>query len=87
MLQNKLDIFLAKYPQIFPEHYRLYCARELGQFDKEISNEFCLEPESYFYISVSNKSLEICTSKIASLVKNELGENNVIVLHNGEDLI
>ncbi len=86
-LQKKLDIFLSKYPDIFPRHYVLYKARELGKFDKEISNEFGLEPESYFYISVSNKTLEVCTSKIASLVKDELGKKNVIVLLNGEDLI
>ena len=86
-LQKKLDVFLARYPDIFPRHYILYKASELGRFDKEISNEFGLDPESYFYISVSNKLLEICTSKIASLVKDELGKDNVIVLHNGEDLI
>lgn len=86
-LQKKLDVFVAKHPEIFPEHYILYRAKELGPFDKEISNEFGLDPESYFYISVSNKLLEICTNEIASLVKSELGKNNVIVLLNGEDLI
>ncbi|AJJ00980.1 hypothetical protein BZ17_3147 [Yersinia pseudotuberculosis IP 32953] len=86
-LQKKLDVFLAKYPEIFPEHYILYKASTLGPFDKEISNEFGLDPESYFYISVSNKMLEICTNEIARLVKDELGEDHVIVLHNGEDLI
>lgn len=86
-LQKKLDIFLANHPEIFPKHYILYKARELERFDKEISNEFGLDPKSYFYISVSNKLLEICTNEIASLVKDELGKDNVIVLHNGEDLI
>lgn len=86
-LQKKLDIFLANHPEIFTEHYILYKARELEKFDKEISNEFGLDPKSYFYIRVSNKSLEICTNEIASLVKDELGKDNVIVLHNGEDLI
>lgn len=86
-LQKKLDLFLAKYPEIFPRHYILYKARELGPFDKEISNEYGLDPKSYFYISVSNKLLEICTNEIARLVKEELGKDRVIVLHNGEDLI
>ncbi|ELR5203436.1 hypothetical protein VCB84_001889 [Providencia rettgeri] len=86
-LQKKLDIFLANYPEIFPKHYILYKARELEQFDKEISNEFSLDPNSYFYISVSNKLLEICTNEIARLIKDELGKDNVIVLLNGEDLI
>ncbi|EMO7837564.1 hypothetical protein AB2842_003133 [Morganella morganii] len=86
-LQKKLDVFVAKHPEVFPEHYILYRAKELGPFDKEISNEFGLDPESYFYISVSNKLLKICTNDIARLVKDELGKDRVIVLHNGEDLI
>lgn len=86
-LQKKLDEFQAKYPEVFPRHYILYQARKLGPFDKEISKEYGLDPESYFYISVSNKLLEICTNEIACLVKEELGKDRVIVLLNGEDLI
>jgi hypothetical protein len=54
---------------------------------KEISNEFGLDPCSYFIMSVNNKALEISTDGIANIIRNELGKENVIMLLNGEDLI
>ncbi|MTD29003.1 hypothetical protein [Erwinia sorbitola] len=86
-LQHHLDRFLSRNPSVFPQHYILYRARALGPFDKEISNEFGLDPESYFYLAVNNKALEISTDTIADMVRKELGKENVIVLLNGEDLI
>lgn len=86
-LQPQLDRLLSSNPKVFPQHYILYKARTLGPFDKEISNEFGLDPESYFYIDVNNKKLEISTDEMADMVRNELGKENVIVLLNGEDLI
>lgn len=86
-LQEKLDTFNVKYPDIFPKKYYLSKATLPDSVDIEISNEFGLIPKSYLYISVNDKSLSISTDDIASLVKNELGKNNVIVLLNGEDLI
>ena len=64
----------------------MYKARIFGSFDKEISNEFGLDPESFFYIDVNNKALEISTDEMAYMVRDELGKENVIVLLNGEDL-
>lgn len=86
-LQEKLDSFSVKYPEIFPEKYYLSKAILPDSVDTEISNEFGLMPKSYLYISVNDKSLSISTDDIATLVKNELGKNNVVVLLNGEDLI
>lgn len=86
-VQHHLDRLLSSNPGVFPQHYILYRARALGSFDKEISNEFGLAPESYFYIAVNNKSLRISTDEMADMVRKELGKENVIVLLNGEDLI
>jgi hypothetical protein len=86
-LQAKLDQFLLRNPDIFPEHYLLYNARNLELFDKEISNEFGLDPKSYFRMHVINKTFEISTDKMADMIRNALGKENVIVLLNGEDLI
>ncbi|QHB31047.1 hypothetical protein F0T03_01755 [Yersinia canariae] len=86
-LQVKLDQFLLKYPDVFPEHYMLYKARDLGLFDKEISNEFGLDPESYFGLHITNKTLEISADEMANMIRQALGADNVIVLLNGEDLI
>lgn len=44
-LQLRLDCLLSSYPEVFPQHYILYKARSLGPFDKEISNEFGLDPD------------------------------------------
>ncbi|CNJ56421.1 Uncharacterised protein [Yersinia rohdei] len=54
-----------------------------------IAEEFGLkEPKSYFLIAVNNKSFpELDTSEIADVFRQELGEENIIVLLNGEDLI
>ncbi|MCO7256059.1 hypothetical protein KSI86_18045 [Dickeya oryzae] len=46
------------------------------------------EPKSYFLVSVNDKSFpSLNTSGIADLFRRELGEENIIVLLNGEDLI
>ncbi|WP_241649082.1 hypothetical protein [Rosenbergiella collisarenosi] len=46
------------------------------------------EPKSHFLIVVNDKSLpELNTSEIAGVFRQELGEENIIVLLNGEDLI
>jgi hypothetical protein len=87
VLQSKLDQVLCQHQNVFSQHYILYKARPLGIFDKEISNEFGLDPESYFYISVNNKALEIPIIKVVNIIKEELGEDNVIILLDGEDLI
>lgn len=86
-LQKKLDFFTVKYPDIFPGKYYLSKAALPDSIDIEISNEFGLIPKSYLYISANDKSFSISIDDIASLLKNELGKNNVIVLLNGEDLI
>jgi len=86
-LQPKLDVFLKNYPIVFPRHYVLYKSRELGPFDKEIANEFGLNPKSYFYIAVNNKLLEISIEAMAKMIKDDLGKDNVIVLLDGEELI
>lgn len=54
-----------------------------------IAEEFCLkEPRSYFLVAVNDKSFpELNTSEIADVFRHELGEGNVVVLLNGEDLI
>ncbi|HIE8870161.1 hypothetical protein CWM53_21935 [Klebsiella sp. A-Nf5] len=54
-----------------------------------IAEEFGLkEPRSYFLITVNDKSFpELNTSEIADMFRQELGEGNIIVLLNGEDLI
>ncbi|UAY93951.1 hypothetical protein KSL88_09945 [Pectobacterium polaris] len=54
-----------------------------------IAWEFGLkEPKSYFLVAVNDKSFsELNTSEIADVFRQELGEKNVIVLLNGEDLI
>lgn len=86
-LQKKLDVFSSRNTKVFPEHYVLYRAQELGLFDKEISNEYGLDPNSFFRMSVSNKRLDISTDAMADMIRKELGSDNVIVLLNGEDLI
>ena len=57
--------------------------------DLLIAKEFGLEePRSYFMISVNNKSFpDLNTSEVAGMLRKELGEENIIVLLNGEDLI
>lgn len=86
-LQSKLDAFSNKHPFVFPKHYILYKSRVLGPFDKEIANEFGLDPKSYFYIAVNNKALEISIEVMAKMIKEDLGNDNVIVLLDGEELI
>ncbi|MBC3382300.1 hypothetical protein H8I69_24665 [Serratia fonticola] len=60
-----------------------------NETDLLIAEEFGLEePKSYFMISVNDKSFpELNTSEIADMLRKELGEENIIVLLNGEDLI
>ncbi|ERM14409.1 hypothetical protein ACVWWU_002706 [Pantoea sp. PA1] len=54
-----------------------------------IAEEFGLKkPKSYFLIAVNDKSFpELDTSGIADVFRQELGEENIVVLLNGEDLI
>ena len=54
-----------------------------------IAEEFGLnKPRSYFLITVNDKSFpELNTSEIADVLRKELGEENIIVLLNSEDLI
>ncbi|ECO0809217.1 hypothetical protein AAL09_12345 [Salmonella enterica subsp. enterica serovar Newport] len=86
-LQHKLNEFAKLYPDVFPAHYYLSTAGIPNPFQKEVSNEFGLNPLSYCYISVNNKSLEISTDEMADMIRKVLGSDNVIVLLNGEDLI
>lgn len=57
--------------------------------DLLIAEDFGLEePKSYFMISVNDKSFpKLNTSEVADMLRKELGEENIIVLLNGEDLI
>lgn len=86
-LQSKLNELSGKYLEIFPFHYILSNSKVPHSIQKEMSNEFGLDPCSYFIISVNNKTLEISTAEIANVIRNEFGKENVIVLLNGEDLI
>ena len=86
-LQHKLNEFAKRYPDVFPAHYYLSTAGIPHPIQKEVSNEFGLEPLSYCYISVNDKSLKISTDKMADMIREALGAGNVIVLLNGEDLI
>ena len=44
--------------------------------------------KSWFTIEVNDKSFpEINTTEIANLMRQELGTDNIIVLHNGDTLI
>lgn len=54
-----------------------------------IAQEFGLkEPMSYFLIAVNDKSFPaLNTSEIADVLRQELGDGNIIVLLNGEDLV
>lgn len=66
------------------------CVEKYNQETKLlITEEFGLkEPKSYFLIAVNDKSFsELNTSEIADVLRKELGEGNIIVLLNGEDLI
>lgn len=60
-----------------------------NETDLLIAEELGLEePKSYFMISVNDKSFpELNTSEVADMLRKELGEENIIVLLNGEDLI
>lgn len=86
-LQVRLELLLLENPHVFPGHYSLYKANSLGPFDKEISVGFGLDPKSFFRIHANNKKFEISTDEIANMIRNELGEENVIVLLNGEEII
>ncbi|WP_145556583.1 hypothetical protein [Yersinia canariae] len=66
------------------------CVEKYNQETKLlIAEEFGLkEPKSHFLIAVNDKSFpELNTSEIADVFRQELGEGNIIVLLNGEDLI
>lgn len=54
-----------------------------------IANEFGLkEPRSYFLIAVNDKSFsQLNPSEIANMFREELGEEKIILLLNGEHLI
>lgn len=86
-LQGQLDELPGKYSDIFPDHYVLYKAREPDEIQKEISNEFGLDPASFFRIALVDKSLQVSTSNIADILRNELGTDSIIVLFEGETLI
>lgn len=86
-LQKKLNEFSEKYPHVFPLHYYLSTAGVPHPIQKEISNEFGLNPCSYFVVSVNNKALKISTAEMADMIRKNLGDDNVIVLLNGEDLL
>ncbi|EGJ4578980.1 hypothetical protein IM098_005173 [Escherichia coli] len=86
-LQMKLELFLLKNSHVFPKHYSLYKAHSLGPFDKDISIGFGLDPKSFFRVHANNKKFEISTDEIADMIRDELGEKNVIVLLNGEEII
>lgn len=86
-LQHKLNELAARYPDVFPALYYLSTAGIPHPIQKEVSNEFGLDPVSYCYISVNDKSLKISTDEMADMVREALGADNVIVLLNGEDLI
>lgn len=86
-LQERLNELSGKYSKIFPFHYCLSAVVVPHLIQKEISNEFGLDPSSYFIVSVNNKTLEISTDEIAKMIRKEFGKENVIVLLNGEDMI
>lgn len=66
---------------------------ESEKYQKEtkllIAEEFGLEgARSYFMISVNDKSFPVYgTSDIANILRKELGNENIIILHNGEEPI
>lgn len=86
-LQDKMDALLKKNTEIFPNHYVLYRVREPDEIQKEISNEFGLDPNSVFRIALVDKSLKISTSNIADILRMELGKDSIIVLFEGDTLI
>ena len=88
------DSYLMFEPRIIPsrQHFELIddSVEKYNQETKLLTaEEFGLkEPKSYFLITVNDKSFpELNTSEIADVFRHELGEENIIVLLNGEDLI
>ncbi len=83
-LQERLDIFAAKNPNIFPEQYGLSDVCKPHPIQREIASEFGVNSSSYFVVSVVNKALITSTDEMANMIRNELGKEHVIVLLNGE---
>ncbi|MFZ4835197.1 hypothetical protein [Rouxiella sp. Mn2063] len=86
-LQDKIDALTKKHSEIFPDHYVLYKVRKPDEIQKEISNEFGLDPSSFFRIALVDKSLQVSTLNVADMLREELGKDSIIVLFEGESLI
>jgi hypothetical protein len=75
-----LKVLTSENPEIFKAKFLLYDAGEANEIDKEIALEYGLRAQSEFFVGLNDKSAANQMQKVADLLKDALGRDNVVIL-------
>jgi hypothetical protein len=73
--------------EIFHHKFLISKIREMNSVHKEISSEYGIHAQSFFMVSLNEKSAANLVLEVVSLIKNSLGEEHVLILHGNDKIM
>jgi len=86
-VEAALASLLTSNQEIFSRKFLISEVREANSIHKEIALEYGILAKSFFMISLNEKSAANLVLQVVDLIKNSLGEGQVIVLHGNSQLM
>lgn len=82
-VRQRMDHLKERHPGLFRERFIISVVHESSDFDKEMGLEYGLVVRSQFMISLNDKSVADLVQTVIILVRQALGEANVIAMSDG----
>jgi hypothetical protein len=83
--KEALSQLLLQHKELFGSKFLISDVGQPTDVGKEVALEHGLHAQCLFLIRVNDKSATGLLSTVVGVVKNELGDSNVVILFDGED--
>jgi hypothetical protein len=84
-VKEALSSLLLQHQELFANKFLISDVMLSSDVDKEVALEHGLHPQCLFLIRVNDKSATGLLSTVVDIVKNALGDPNVVILFENED--
>lgn len=84
-VQEVLSKLLVQHQELFANKFLISGVRQSTDVGKEVALEHGLHAQCLFLIRVNDKSARGLLSTVVGIVKNALGDTNVVILVENED--
>jgi hypothetical protein len=84
-VKEALSPLLLQHQELFANKFLISDVMLSSDVDKEVASEHGLHAQCLFLIRVNDKSATGLLSTVVDIVKNALGDSNVVILFENED--